>query len=180
VCGKIGHTALNCWKRFQKNYCGLEKSVGMAVGGAYGIDPNWYTDSGATDHIAGELEKLHVRDHYNGNDQIHTTSSSGMDIHHIGHSVIHTPSHDLHLNNILHVPNATKSLLSTSRLAQDNHAFVEYWPKSFLLRIRTRGRFCFKVDVWTDFTLYHHHPCLLLVAMLMVRPSPPHHCGIGA
>jgi hypothetical protein len=33
----------------------------MAVGGAYGTDPNWYTDSGATDHITGELEKLHVR-----------------------------------------------------------------------------------------------------------------------
>jgi hypothetical protein len=106
----------------------------MAVGGAYGTDPNGYTDSGATDHITGELEKLHVRDRYNGNDQIHTASGSGMDIHHIGHSVIHTPSHDLHLNNILHVPNATKSLLSTSRLARDNHAFVEYWPNSFFIK----------------------------------------------
>jgi hypothetical protein len=23
-----------------------------------------------------------------------------MDIHHVGHSVLHTPSHDLHLKNI--------------------------------------------------------------------------------
>jgi histone deacetylase 1/2 len=40
----------------------------------------------------------------------------------------------LHLKNILHVPQATKSLLSTSRLAHDNHAFVEYWPKSFFVK----------------------------------------------
>jgi hypothetical protein len=32
VCGKIGQIALNCWKRFQKNYRGPEKSVGAAIG----------------------------------------------------------------------------------------------------------------------------------------------------
>jgi histone deacetylase 1/2 len=57
-----------------------------------------------------------------------------MDIHHIGHSVFHTPTHDLHLNNILHVPQATKSLLSTSRLACDNNAFVEYVSNSFFVK----------------------------------------------
>jgi histone deacetylase 1/2 len=75
-----------------------------------------------------------VRDHYNDNEQIHTASGSGMDIHHIGNSVIHTPTHDLHLNNICHVPQATKSLLSTSRLASDNNAFVEYRPNSFFVK----------------------------------------------
>jgi hypothetical protein len=59
------------------------------------LDTNWYADSGATDHITGNLDKLHVRDRYDGNEQIHT--SSGSCIHHIGHSVIHTPTHDLHL-----------------------------------------------------------------------------------
>jgi histone deacetylase 1/2 len=112
---------------------GPEKSAGAAYG-SYGVDTNWYIDSGATDHITGELENLHVRDHYNGNEQIHTASGSGMDIHHVGHSVFHTHTHDLHLNNILYVPKATKSILSTSRLARDNHAFVEYWPNSFFVK----------------------------------------------
>jgi hypothetical protein len=79
---------------------GTKKSNGAAYG-SYGVDTNW-----CTDHITGELEKLHVRDRYNGNEQIHIASGSGMDIHHIGHSVIHTPTHDLHLNNTLHVPEA--------------------------------------------------------------------------
>jgi histone deacetylase 1/2 len=57
-----------------------------------------------------------------------------MDIRHVGHSVFHTPTHDLHLKNILHVPKASKSLLSTSRLTRDNHAFVEYWSNSFFVK----------------------------------------------
>jgi hypothetical protein len=149
----------------------MEKSAGIAYG-SYGVETNWYTDSGATDHITRELDKLHVRDRYNGNEQIHTASGSGMDIHHIGNSVIHTPTHDLHLNNILHVPQATKILLSTSRIARDNHAFVEIGLILFLLRIRTRGRFYSKVRP-------SQHLHLLVIVMLMVRPSLLHCCGTG-
>jgi hypothetical protein len=116
-----------------ENYRGQEKFVGAAYG-SYAVDTNWYTDSGVADDIRGEMEKLHVRDCYNGNEQIHTASGSGMDIHHIGHSIIHTPSHDLHLKNIFHVPEAIKSLVSTSHLARDNHAFVEYWHNSFFVK----------------------------------------------
>jgi hypothetical protein len=31
VCGKEGHIALNCWKRFRKGYMGPDKSAGAAV-----------------------------------------------------------------------------------------------------------------------------------------------------
>jgi hypothetical protein len=120
-----------------------------------------------------------VRDRYNGNEQIHIASGSCMDIHHIGHYVIHTPHYYLHLNNILHVPQATKSLLSTSRLARDNHAFVEYWPNSFFVtdqdmrEVLLQGR-C--VDGLYPLPSHLHH---LLVIMSMVRPSLPRCSGIG-
>jgi hypothetical protein len=130
LCGKEGHGALQCWKRFQKNYHGPDRTAGAAVG-SHGVDTAWYSDTGATDHITSELEKLHVRDRYHGNEQIHTANGAGMDIHHVGQSVIRSPTHDVHLKNILHVPDASMSLLSTSRLTKDNHAFVEYWPHSF-------------------------------------------------
>jgi hypothetical protein len=121
-----------------------------------------------------------VRDRYNGNEQIHTANGTGMDIHHVGHSVFHTPSHDLHLKNILHVPKASNSLLSTSRLTKDNHAFVEYWPNSFLSRIRTRGKYFFKVDAWTVSTPFpRHHLRLFLVGKLMVSSSLHLRYGIG-
>jgi hypothetical protein len=36
---------------------------------SYGVDTNWYTDTGATDHITGELDKLMVRDKYHNTDR---------------------------------------------------------------------------------------------------------------
>jgi histone deacetylase 1/2 len=53
-----------------------------------GADPNWYLDSGATDHITGELEQLTMHERYNGNEQIRAANGAGMDIAHVGQSVI--------------------------------------------------------------------------------------------
>jgi hypothetical protein len=40
-----------------------------------GHDPNWYLDSGATDYITGELERLTTHDRYNGGNQIRTLNT---------------------------------------------------------------------------------------------------------
>ncbi|XP_071678378.1 uncharacterized protein [Lolium perenne] len=39
-----------------------------------GVVMRFASDSGATDHVTSELEKLHVRDRYHGNEQIHTAN----------------------------------------------------------------------------------------------------------
>ena len=91
-------------------------------------------DTGATDHITGELEMLTIHDKYNGKDQIHTASGAGMDISHIGHTNVHAPSRDLHLNNVLHVPKATKNFVSVYHLAADNHAYLQFHPNFFLIK----------------------------------------------
>ena len=72
----------------------------------YGIDTNWYADSGATEHITGELDKLTMREIYHGGDQVHTTCGAGMDITHIGNSIVKTPQKNFRLNNVLHIPHA--------------------------------------------------------------------------
>jgi hypothetical protein len=77
---------------------------------------NWYTDTGATDHIIGELEKLTTRDKYHGTDQVHTANGAGMRISQIGQSFVCTPSRDLILNNVLYVPQANKNLASVHHL----------------------------------------------------------------
>ena len=66
--------------------------------------------------------------------QIHTTSGSGIVIKQFVHSAILTLDRDLHLNNILHVPEANKSLISASRLAIDNNSFVGIHPFSFSVK----------------------------------------------
>ena len=114
----------------------------------YGVDTNWYMDSGATDHITSDLEKLTVRERYTGGDQIHTANGSGMSIDHIGYATISTPDRNLHLKDVLHVPEATKDLISASKLALDNNTIVEIHPHFFLIKdletrkvlLRGRGR----------------------------------------
>jgi len=98
------------------------------------VDTNWYMDTGATGHITGELDRLTVRDRYNGGDQVHTASGSGMKIDHIGHSTLCFPSSQIHLKNVLHVPQASKNLVSVNRITRDNNVFLEFHPDRFLIK----------------------------------------------
>jgi hypothetical protein len=47
-------------------------------------------DTDATDHLINQLDKLTVKDNYNGNAQVHAVNGHGMHIHHIGHSKLPT------------------------------------------------------------------------------------------
>ena len=133
MCFKKNHTAAECWHRFDENYVPDQHLV-AAASYSYGVDTNWYTDTGATDHVTGELDKLTVKNKYHGNDQIHTASGSGMDISHIGHTTVRTPSRDIHLKNVLYVPQAKKNLASVHRLATDDSAFLEFHPDVFFIK----------------------------------------------
>ena len=135
VCKKKGHEADVCWHRFEEDFQPYTKSAGAATTN-YGYDTNWYADSGATDHITAELEKLTVRDKYKGADQVHTASGSGMRISNIGHAILHTPNKNLHLQNVLHVPSANKNLVSIHRLTSDNNTYVEFHPHHFFIKDR--------------------------------------------
>jgi histone deacetylase 1/2 len=111
ICGREGHGADRCYK-----YVGYPpKKSASAATTSYGVDTNWYMDTGATDHITSELDQLTIRDRYNGNDHVHTASGSGMKINHIGHSTLSFPNSNLRLRNILHVPEANKNLVSVKK-----------------------------------------------------------------
>lgn len=117
IYGNEGHLAHKCYKHYNSNYSGPpphQKTTALATS-LYGVDINWYMDSGATDHVTGELEKLTVRDRYNRQDQIHIANGVGMDIHHVGSSALHAQNHAIHHKNILHVPSAHKNLCSMNR-----------------------------------------------------------------
>nr|XP_040249587.1 endochitinase A-like [Aegilops tauschii subsp. strangulata] len=44
---------------------------------SYSVDPAWYMDTGATDHLTSQLDKLATRQPYAGHDQVRTANGSG-------------------------------------------------------------------------------------------------------
>jgi hypothetical protein len=70
-----------------------------------------------------------------------------MQIAHVGHSTFYTPTHNLALKNVLHVPTSHKNLVFIHRFTRDNHVFVEYHPYVFWLRILTQRRSFCEVNV---------------------------------
>jgi hypothetical protein len=104
------------------------------------VDTDWYTDTGATDHITSDLDRLAVRERYHGNEQVQVGNGSGLRITHIGHSSLNTADRPLALHNILHVPNITKNLLSVHKFSRDNDVFFEYHPRHFSIKDRQSRR----------------------------------------
>jgi hypothetical protein len=107
VTRSIYHTAKICWYRYEED-SGSEPRT-TVVASSSDVDINCYMDSGATDHITGGLDKLSMHDPYSGDEQIHAANGLGMDITHVGNSIIPTPIHNLVLNHDLHVPSAHKN-----------------------------------------------------------------------
>jgi histone deacetylase 1/2 len=135
LCGKEGHTVLKCYKCFDASFTGVpEHKSASSASMVYVIDTNWYIDSGATDNITGDLDKLTMRDDYSGSDQIHTASGAGMKIQQIGHSIVQSPDRKFMLKDVLYAPDANKSLISVHRFTTDNNAFLELHPDFFLVK----------------------------------------------
>jgi hypothetical protein len=128
-----------CWYRFDEEFIPDPRFAGGASS-SNGTDPNWYLDSGAMDHITGQLEKLTLHNHYNGNDQIRATNGASLDIDHIGKSLLPTSTRPLHLHNVLHVLHAHKHLVSIHRFNLDNNTFIELHPFFFLIKDQVTRR----------------------------------------
>jgi histone deacetylase 1/2 len=141
ICNKVGHIALRCYSRFDHAYGGEEEhhSTNHATT-SYQMDPNWYMDSGATDHITEDLERLHMRDGYNGNDRVQVGNGTCLHITHTCQSSINIVANSLVLNNVLRVPQISKNLLSVHKLAKDNGVSIIFYPYYFLIKDLETGR----------------------------------------
>jgi hypothetical protein len=141
ICGIYGHDALRCYSRFnhaiQPETSNRQASYSYSTSNANDYGDNWVLDSGATDHMTNDMSRLHVQDAYQGNDQIQVANGMHVPILHIGESSLPGSTHPLCLKNVLHAPALSKNLLSASKLAFDNHCFVELHPDCFFIKDRT-------------------------------------------
>ena len=108
----------------------------VAATSSYKVDPNWYSDTGATDHITSDLDRLALREQYHGHETVQVGNGAGLPIMHLGSCSINTAIRPLALNHVLHVPNISKHLLSVHKLSRDNNVFFEFHPSYFLIKDR--------------------------------------------
>ncbi|GAU30708.1 hypothetical protein TSUD_39320 [Trifolium subterraneum] len=92
---------------------------------------SWYPDSGASHHLTFNPNNMAYRTPYQGQDQVTMGNGQGVSTASLGYSNFYAPNNpsvQLKLNNLLHVPNISKNLLSVSRFARDNNVFFEFHP----------------------------------------------------
>lgn len=71
------------------------------------IDPSWYFDTCATDHVAPDLQELNIAEEYHGPDKLQVGNGKLLNISHIASSSLH----GLKLPTMLIVPQIKKRLL---------------------------------------------------------------------
>lgn len=153
LCGRPGHVALKCFKRFDIHFTGVTSSTPQAYITDVGfgdhshtdcyyehdstLDPSWYVDSGATNHITHDAHNLSCNVPYHGNEQVPVGNGSQLPINVVGKSTLTSSSansYPLFLNNILYVPKITKNLVSISQFTKDNAVFIEFHHDSCLVK----------------------------------------------
>ncbi|KAJ9542434.1 hypothetical protein OSB04_028940 [Centaurea solstitialis] len=96
-----------------------------------GLD--WYVDSGATYHMTPSTQTVTNPSSTTGNNSVTFGNGNTLPITHKGHSFIYD---NIKLNDILVVPNLTKSLLSISKLTKDNYIDALLSYHSFYIQDR--------------------------------------------
>ena len=62
LCKKPGHEVMDCWHRYDEDYVPDARHVTAEIMEQGGDGTVWYADSGATDHVTNELDKLSMRE----------------------------------------------------------------------------------------------------------------------
>jgi len=127
-CNRPNHTTRNCFKikGYPQRNGGRPQANTVARQSAPD-HPNWIIDTGASHHIAQDLEHLTLDDSYPGSDKVLVGDGTGLEITHIGHTTLNTKHKSFHLNQVLCVPNIKSNLLSVSKLCKTNNCSVEFF-----------------------------------------------------
>ncbi|KAJ1695555.1 hypothetical protein LUZ63_012253 [Rhynchospora breviuscula] len=132
ICNKFGfHTAKNCWFRYNEDSSWTPPTTAASSSPspqAYiasastdtATSSDWILDSGASSHVASDLNNLSAFYNYEGIDSLQIGNGMGLPISHIGTAVLTVSNLKIKLNNVLVVPSFSKNLISISKLLADN------------------------------------------------------------
>ena len=123
ICGKYGHPAFKCYKRFDESYNVEEMKHALATlrlsEDARNSGPNWYTDTAATHHVTNDPHHLLSAYPYEGSDTVIVGNGDFLPITHSGSAPLPATSGNFSLKDVLVCPDITKSLISVSKFTDD-------------------------------------------------------------
>ncbi|KAE8684131.1 PLAC8 family protein [Hibiscus syriacus] len=153
-CGKMGHMVKDCWtkkKPVESNtatscskensedgwdaealFATEEEELALTVTTVERIDYKnyWIIDSGCSNHMTGDKQKLQNLSEYNGGRVVVTADNSRLPITHIGKTIV-TPRYNtnqVQLQDVYHVPGIKKNLLFVAQLTSSDH-YVLFGPQ---------------------------------------------------
>lgn len=92
----------------------------------------WYPDSGSTNHIAHNMNNIHIEE--DCIKFINTSNGCPMGIMHHGNSRFSINNRNFDLNELLYVSTASKNLISVKRFCCDNLVSMEFDPQNVRVR----------------------------------------------
>ncbi|KAH9650151.1 hypothetical protein KPL70_026252 [Citrus sinensis] len=154
-CGKKGHMKRDCW--FKKNSTESnvatssskedsedswdaeallameeeELALTITTPEKINYENDWIVDSGCSNHMTGDRQKLQNYSEYKGNRVVVTADNSRLPIAHIGKAIV-TPRYSpnqVPLQDVYHVPGMKKNLLSVAQLTSSGH-YVLFGPQN--------------------------------------------------
>lgn len=78
--------------------------------------------------MTSDMPNLSLHVDYTDNDGLAVGNGMKLPISHIGSSILSTPTRPIYLNNVLHVPQIFKNLLSISKITRDNNILMDFHP----------------------------------------------------
>ncbi|KAH9779126.1 hypothetical protein KPL71_007607 [Citrus sinensis] len=154
-CGKKGHMKRDCWSKKKSTESNIatssskedsedswdaeallameEEELALTVTTPEKInyENDWIVDSGCSNHMTGDRQKLQNCSEYKGNRVVVTADNSRLPIAHIGKAIV-TPRYSpnqVPLQDVYHVPGMKKNLLSVAQLTSSGH-YVLFGPQN--------------------------------------------------
>jgi len=142
-CRKNGHMAKTCWskkKSIESNVAASKSEDEWDVEALFVVEEeelafkattskqvdyekDWIVDSGCSNHMTGDKEKLKNLSEYKGSSVVVIANNSKLTIAHIGNTVV-SPQHgdtEVPLQSVYHVPGMRKNLLAVAQLTSSSH-----------------------------------------------------------
>ncbi|KZV38965.1 hypothetical protein F511_40717, partial [Dorcoceras hygrometricum] len=141
LCGGMGHVAKICWhlSKYTQAQDEIPKALAALTLDNSVLDIEWTSDTGASHHMTGNAGMLKNKRPYFGNDSVLIGDDTLLGIKSVGDTQIKNGNQTLPLNDVLHVPNLNRNLLSISQLTDHYPVNSELSNVDFCVKERETG-----------------------------------------